>query len=170
MGEVKFDPARLIGAMRKAGMGDAQLATAAGISRQMVFYLRKGKRNSVSAEVLGKIAAALEISVDSLLQESGPQPSPLPGAVRQLTEIAVNLSETRQEELARIASVLAALDQERQTKEMPHNFLGGIEAAMNVFTRRRGQEAGDELIDLLKTYVPELRELMDSGDSLNKSA
>lgn len=114
LSEVKFDPERLKAAMKamRPPMGDTKLAEVAGISRQMVFYLKKGKRNSVSAEILGKIAQALKINVADLM--SGQDESEkLPDRFRQLAQVASNLSEVRQEELLRIAGVLVDIEREQ---------------------------------------------------------
>lgn len=158
---------RLDSLMREKKWGIGELATYSGVKYDTVYSVAKGRRANTSSQTLKKIADALEVSTDYLLGESDEKKPPavqLSEPVRKLARIATNLSEARQEELMRIASVLAALDQERQTKEMPHNFLSGIEAAVNV-ARKHGADVERELIDALLAEFPELKRLFDDLSS-----
>lgn len=151
LSEVKFDPERLKAAMKamRPPMGDTKLAEVAGISRQMVFYLKKGKRNSVSAEILGKIAQALKINVTDLM--SGQDESEkLPEPVRQLAQIASNLSEVRREELLRIAAALEKLEREQADHPLPAASMG---ASLKIIEELRRNGADLDALDSLEALL-----------------
>jgi transcriptional regulator with XRE-family HTH domain len=121
LSEIKFVPERLVAAMKKAKIGDTKLAEQAGISRQMVFLMRKGQRQKVSAAIIGQIATALNTTTDYLMggdmESKEPPMQKLPEPIRQLAEIANDLSEARQEELLRIAAALLQLEREQHGSE-----------------------------------------------------
>ncbi len=125
LSEVKFDPEKLKAAMDAARppIGDTALARKVGISRQMIFLMKKGERNGVSAEILGRIAQALNVPLSDLMtgdvEDGARDETQLPEAIRQIALIANRLSEVRQDELLRIATTLEQLEREQPTYAMP---------------------------------------------------
>lgn len=128
---------RLEKLMGKKNWGAGELAEYSGVKYDTVYSLRVGRRTNTTSRTLKKIADALGTSVDYLLGETDeekPALQKLPEQVRQLAEIARNLSEMRQEELTKIAALLEKLDRERQaeseTNEV-YNLLESIERTIN---------------------------------------
>lgn len=151
MEELRFDAVRLQDLMKRRGVSDYQLAHATGISRTMIYYLRKGERKSASAELITKLANALETTVDYLLGEdvngSGRVTVTVPEGVRRLTEIANRLSEIRQEELVRIAAALEQIEREQAT------YWNSVEIVQQVLAFAEHYREGDDpdLLELLET-------------------
>lgn len=168
MGEMRFDAERLQDLMDRRGVSDYQVAEAAGISRTMVYYLRKGQRKSASAEVMTKLAKALETTVDYFIgaddSTNGRVTVTVPEGVRRLTEVANRLSELRQEELVRIAEVLEKFEREEAERNAEEDArqIAEIEAAVNVYERKHGTTAADDLIAILAANFPELRPFIRS--------
>lgn len=154
LNEVRFDPAKLIAAMKSARIGDTKLAEAAGISRQMIFYMKKGERNGVSAEILGRIAKVLEINVSELMTGNGtvdddkPPMQKLPESIRRLAEVASRLSDVRREELLRIATSLEELEREQSIYPMPVQVMDAL------LSLAKEVGAGDVLIQL-QAMIPQ---------------
>lgn len=118
MAELRFDGKRLERAM-DGKFSDAELAKEVGVTRQMIFHLRKGTRKTASAELVAKIAAALGVSTAYLLgQEEGAQEE-VPKAIRDLLQIVSTLSEARREEVLRIAAALQKLEAEQAATPLP---------------------------------------------------
>lgn len=151
MTEVRFDRERLLELMEREKMGDTELGRKAGVSRTMIYYLKTGKRKTASAEVVSRIAGALNASTAYLLGEEEGQNTlaqVLPSAVHQLTEIAVGLSGLRQEELLRIAATLQALEAEEGRRTIApavHEVIRLVE--------RIQPAGGEELIEALQTLI-----------------
>lgn len=151
MDEVKFDPERLVKAMKQAKLGDTKLAEKVGISRQMIYLLRKGKRPSASAEIIAKIANATNTTVSYLMggeeNDDAPPIQKLPEPIRQLAEVAGQLSEVRQEELLRIAHALRQLEAEQATAPLPG---GTMRALIELADQIRAQGNNDDLLESLR--------------------
>lgn len=161
LSEVRFDPERLKAAMAamRPPMGDTKLAEAAGVSRQMVFLMRKGQRNGVSAEILSKIAKALKINVSDLM--SGEEESnTLPAPIRQLAQVASNLSGVRQEELLRIAEALEKLEREQADHPLP---AGSMDASLKIIEQLRRNGGDVEALASLEAF------LRSAGESTDES-
>jgi transcriptional regulator with XRE-family HTH domain len=62
---------RLRGARRARGWAISQLAATSGVSRAMISKIERGE-SSPTAVVLGRLSAALQLSVSELLAEAGP--------------------------------------------------------------------------------------------------
>lgn len=153
MGELRFDSERLAELMKKRHIGDTKLAEMSGVSRTMIFYLKKGKRNTASAETVAKIASALNTTVAYLLgegEEKQPPMQKLPEPIRQLAEIAGNLSEVRQEELIQIALTLAKLEQESADQPVSGETMEKIVRIADQLRERGGNE---DLLPLLETLA-----------------
>lgn len=164
MNELRFDKDRLIDLMKREKMGDTRLAKKAGVSRTMIHYLKSGERKTASAEVISKIAGALNTTVGYLLGEEEGENSiaqVLPSTVHRLLEIAVDLSGVRQEELLRIAATLKKMEAEENSQ--------GIPPAVNDVIRmveRIQPDGGDKLIQALLNLIENgnNRWLIDLGD------
>lgn len=153
MGELRFDSNRLAELMKKKRIGDTELARLSGVSRTMIFYLKKGKRNTASAETVAKIAAALNTTVAYLLgegEEKQPPMQKLPEPIRQLAEVAGDLSEVRQEELLRIARTLAELDQDK-----PETPIDGetMRAMIHIADQLRARGGNEDLLPMLEALL-----------------
>lgn len=125
--EVRFSSEKLAALLSRRGLSDYKVAEMTGISRTMIFYMRKGQRTKVSAAILTKIANALEIDISELMTGDNTQlvaASEVPEAVRQLAKIAGKLSGVRQEELVRIAEALEKLEREQAKNPIPDASLG----------------------------------------------
>jgi transcriptional regulator with XRE-family HTH domain len=105
---------RLKELMEKRGMTMVDLAKEAEVSYDTIFSIHSGRRPNTSSATLRKLAKALRVSVNDLLEGGGEDviENELPQIVRQLAEIATELSETRQEELVRIADAFKKLESE----------------------------------------------------------
>lgn len=108
--------ARLKRLMEKKGYGIGELAEYSGVKYQTVYSLVKGRRTNTTADTLRRIADALDTSIDYLLgniDDDKPPIEKLPEPIRQIAQVAGNLSEVRQEELLRIAGVLVDIEREQ---------------------------------------------------------
>lgn len=162
MEELRFDANRLQDLMDKRNVSDYKLGKMTGISRTMIYYLRKGERKSASAELITKLANALETTVDYFIGADKPGNGrvtvTVPEGVRRLTEIANRLSEIRQEELVRIAAALEQVERE-QTKN-----LDSAEIVRRILAFAEHYREGNEpdLLELLETLRRTPRRL-DTG-------
>lgn len=162
MEELRFDAKRLQDLMDRRNVSDYKLGKMTGISRTMIYYLRKGERKSASAEFITKLANALDTTVDYLLGEevngSGRVTVTVPEGVRRLTEIANRLSEIRQEELVRIAAALEQVEREQAT------YWNSVEIVQQLLAFAEHYREGDDpdLLDLLETLRRAPRRL-DTG-------
>lgn len=151
LSEKRFDKDRLVALMKARGIGDTELAEAAGVSRTMIFYLKKGRRQSASAEVMTRIADALNTTVDYLLGENGDRQPPmqkLPEPIRQLAEVAGRLSEVRQEELLHIAAALEKLEREQSEHPIPS---GSMRVLLELAEQLRERGGNEDLLSLLES-------------------
>lgn len=162
MEELRFDAKRLQDLMDRRNVSDYKLGKMTGISRTMIYYLRKGERKSASAELITKLANALDTTVDYLLGEevngSGRVTVTVPEGVRRLTEIANRLSEIRQEELVRIAAALEQVEREQAT------YWNSVEIVQQLLAFAEQYREGDnpDLLELLETLRRTPRRL-DTG-------
>jgi transcriptional regulator with XRE-family HTH domain len=69
---------RLRAARRDRGWAIDHLASASGVSRAMISKIERGE-SSPTAVVLGKLSAALELSISELLETAGPSERSQPG-------------------------------------------------------------------------------------------
>lgn len=162
MEELRFDAARLQDLMDRRNVSDYKLGKMTGISRTMIYYLRKGERKSASAELLAKLANALETTVDYFIgadqAANGRVTVTVPEGVRRLTEIANRLSEIRQEELVRIAAALEQVEREQAA------HWNSVEIVQRLLAFAEHYREGDtpDLLELLETLRRTPRRL-DNG-------
>lgn len=141
MEEVRFSAEKLSTILKRRGLSDYKMAEMTGISRTMIFYLRKGQRPKVSAAILTRIANALEVDVEELMTGDNPQSTTeVPESIRQLAQVAGKLSEVRREELVRIAEALAKMEKEQAQNPLPPASLEVLMGIMEEF-RRNGASA-----------------------------
>lgn len=140
--EARFDAGRLKRLMTKKSIGDTELARKAGVSRQMIFHLRKGSRQTASAEVVQKMADALDTTVPYLLGDDEGEEESIPETIAKLLEIVEKLSETRQEELVRIANAFRQLEDEESQSPFIYTRMLEMLRSSKVF----GPEEIDRLV------------------------
>lgn len=107
--------ARLDALIEQRNMNLTDLAREAQISYDTLYAIRSGRRPNTSTAIARKLATALAVPVDELLEGDGVAVDSLPRALHQLTGIVAELSESRQEELVKIAGAL-----KRQEEEESH--------------------------------------------------
>lgn len=151
MTELRFNRERLASLMQLNEMNDTDVAEKVGVSRQMIFYLRKGKRKTTTAEVIKKLSDLFGVTVEYLLtdEEGAPTPQPqMPALIRQLSQAAERLPPARQEELLRMAHMLETIEKERSAAQPDHMVtLLQIEEQLTI---RGGNE---DLLRLLRTLA-----------------
>lgn len=151
MTDLQFNGDRLADLMKRKKVSDGDVAKSTGLSRTMIYYLRKGKRKSASAENIAKIAEALETNTNYFLTDSAGDTRVavmLPEPLRQLAEVAGRLSEVRQGELLRIAAALEELEREQVIYSMP----AAVMQELIAFADQIEEEGSDtELLPILET-------------------
>src|SRR5690606_34889023 len=116
-----------------------------------------------SVVTIKKIADALETSVSYLLGENDNKnvpTKPLPEPIRQLAQIASNLSKVRQEELIRIAKALAEMEREHAQRPLSE---AAVRALTELSEELRGNGENEDLLALLQDLLrnPPPRWLID---------
>jgi len=76
MTEATFRADRFAKLMQKRNLTDGKLAYASGVSRTMIYYMRKGERSKVSAETIAALAGPLGTSTQYLMGQTD-DPSPM---------------------------------------------------------------------------------------------
>lgn len=61
--------AKLVYWMRKANIGNQELADKVGVSRGYISMLRSGEKTNPTIDIAVKIADVLEVSIDELVRE-----------------------------------------------------------------------------------------------------
>lgn len=141
---------RLKKLMERKGWGAGELAQYSGVKYQTVYSIYVGRRTNTSSGTLKQLVAALDTSTDYLLDESDDEAPPiqkLPEPIRQLAEIANQLSGIRQEELLRIAHALHQLEAEQATAPLPS---GTMRALIELADKIREQGGNDDLLESLR--------------------
>lgn len=144
---------RLKELMNRKRWGLGELAEYSKVKYQTLYSLSVGRRSNTSSETLKKIADALDTSTDYLLGEIDDDKPPiqkLPGAIRQLAEVANQLSGVRQEELLRIGQALLQLEKE-QAKELLPN--GTMYELIKLADQIREQGEYDDMLDSLRALL-----------------
>lgn len=144
---------RLKELMNRKRWGLGELAEYSKVKYQTLYSLSVGRRSNTSSDTLRKIADALDTSTDYLLGETDDDTPPiqkLPVAIRQLAEVANQLSEVRQEELLRIGQALLQLERE-QAKELLPN--GAMYELIKLADQIREQNNGDDVLDSLRALL-----------------
>lgn len=131
------------------------LAHYSGVTYDTVYSLKTGRRPNTSIETVQRLAAALNTSVDYLLNETddkrGKNKKQLPEQVERLLEIAGRLSEARQEELRHIAEALEIL--EREQRVVTTNAVVDVAIILELAERLRAK-GDDDLLALLERLIP----------------
>lgn len=155
--------------------GIGELAAYSDVKYDTVYSLVKGRRRNNSAETLTKIAAALGVSVDYLLEKNGegePPAQQLPAAVRKLSDIAGRLPEVWQDELVQIAAALERLKQEQAEHPMNAQTMAAL---LDLVQKLRDQGGKDEdilprLETLLRSQLADWRTLGKGEDVTDEPA
>lgn len=141
---------RLKKLMGKKGWGVGELAQYSKVKYQTVYSIYVGRRTNTASGTLKALVAALDTSTDYLLDESDDEEPPiqkLPEAIRQLAEIANQLSGVRQEELLRIAQALRQLEEDQATAPLPS---GSMRALLELADKIKEQGGNDDLLESLR--------------------
>lgn len=151
MAEAKFRADRFAELMEKRGFTDGKLAYLSGVSRTMIFYMKKGEREKVSVEILTPLARELGTSVQYLSDQTD-DPSPTQKTMSTIAADIVNVIEelppSKQREFQKIAESL--LDIERKsTVETIYSEL--MERITRLAEIEGGEEALERLIDHLSS-------------------
>lgn len=149
MTEATFRADRFAKLMKTKKFTDGKLAYASGVSRTMIFYMRKGERSKVSAETIAALAGPLGTSTQYLMGQTD-DPSPLQktmsGMVADIVDIADKLPPSKQRELRELGRSLMEI--ERNTDiEMIYSEL------MERITRLAEIDGGEEALDRLLTHL-----------------
>lgn len=143
MSELAFRHDRLQDLMNKRGWNDGQVAYKAGVSKSMVFYLRKGERADLSATMAGRLAEIFGTSVEYLVgmtDDPAPVKMQLEAEIEELLRSARHLPRHRQRDLLRMAESFAKEnDQDR------------MDTILDMVKDIGGEEAEDALVDLLRS-------------------
>lgn len=148
----KINLRRLQELMDKKNFGLGELATYSGVKYQTMYSIKAGRRTNTTAETLTKIATALDTNVDYLLGESedaAPTKS-MTDPIRQLAEIATDLSQARQEELIRIAATLLQLEREQGPQPLPAESMRMI---VELIEKLEEEEDEGDLLQTLKRML-----------------
>lgn len=113
--------ARLDELLSKNKMSMRDLADASGVSYDTIYSIRSGRRPNTSSATVRKLAKAFRASANDLLEDAEELEEESPLLLRQLTDIAAELSETRQEELIRIADAFKKLEDEESEPPLTRN-------------------------------------------------
>lgn len=155
MSKVRFSAQRLSQLMDGLGLNPYDLADLSGVSRTMIHYLREGKRRKASAEIVTKLANALNVTVADLMEDGDAPTEDAPkiaDAVRQLARIAGKLSAARQEELLRIATALQKLEQEQEQTQRPLPN-GSMVILLDIHKQLREQGADESILNALEVLL-----------------
>lgn len=151
MAELRFNSERLASLIQLNDMNDREVAEKVGVSRQMIFYLRKGERKTTSAEMIKKLSDLFGVTVEYLLtdEEGAPPPQPqMPALIRRLSEAAERLPPARQEELLRMAHMLEALEKERGAEQLDQ-----VAALLQIEKQLTIRGGNEDLLRLLRTFT-----------------
>lgn len=149
MTEATFRADRFAKLMQKRNLTDGKLAYASGVSRTMIYYMRKGERSKVSAETIAALAGPLGTSTQYLMGQTD-DPSPMQktmsGMIADIVDIADKLPLSRQRELRELGRSLMEI--ERSTDiEMIYSEL------MERITRLAELDGGEDALDRLLTHL-----------------
>lgn len=137
--------------MKAKGWDWRELAKQSGLSYETLWSMKSGRRPNTSSATIKKLARALGATAFELLQEMDAES--LPNAIRELTEVAIRLSEAKQEELLRIAAALEKLEREQVDHPLPSGVMEVLLDATEVMKNSPGNE------DLLARLIA----LLESG-------
>lgn len=123
--------------------------------------IERGKRLP-SVEALCVLAKYLETSTDYLLGLTDnalsaadiEEEMAITSGKSKLEQLMHHLSRDQKQQVMHFAEYLLA--QSGRVEEIAQSNAAGIEAAMNVFTRKYGQDVADDLIDTLNDNFPDL--------------
>jgi transcriptional regulator with XRE-family HTH domain len=147
MSGLTFRHDRLQQLMDKRGLNDGQLAYKADISKSMVYYLRTGGRDNVSATIAGILAKELGTSVEYLVgmtDDPAPIKQQLEQEIEALLQAARQLPRYRQRDLRRLAETFAN-----------ENIQDQMEMALDMIRHYGGERIEDSLVDFLRSLRPD---------------
>lgn len=152
MSEVRFIASRLEERMKERDVSDGKLAEMTGIGRTTIYYLRKGKRRSTSAEYIAKIADALSTSTQFFIDEdadASPIQKKMSALVADIAGIAEGLSPGKQRQLRELGNALVKMDQATDV-DLIYSEL------MDMIARLTELEGGNKALRDLITHVNSL--------------
>lgn len=151
MTEVSFRADRFAKLMKTRGFTDGKLAYASGVSRTMIYYMRKGERQKVSAEIIAKVADPLGTSSLYLMDETD-DPSPVQKKMSALAADIVKLVDklppSKQREFQELGKAILQTEQNATVETIYSDLMERITRLAEI---DGGEEALDRLIDHLNS-------------------
>lgn len=156
MKDVRFISSRLETRMKELGYTDESLAQKIGISKTTIYYLRVGRKGkkglyvSTSAENLAKIAHALSVSTQYLIDESA-DPSPIQkkmsAMVADIANVAEGLTLAKQRQLREIGKALARMELSTDVDVIYDELMDLVTHLVEI---KDGDKALDKFLDYLQ--------------------
>jgi transcriptional regulator with XRE-family HTH domain len=139
--------------------GPYDLEHYSGVKYDTIYKIRSGKSTRVSAEILGKLAIALNTSIDYLVGLSDNpirnQGKALPADIQRLHDVAFQLSLSRRKELVAIAETLSKFEVETNqaidTTAHRQQDMNYYDSLMSVLRRKFGDDEVDEIEDEMRS-------------------
>lgn len=157
MSELTFRADRLNQLMQQRKLNDGQLAYQAKLSKSMVFYLRTGGRDNVSATVAGRLAEILGTSVEYLVgmtDDAAPVKLRLDEELERLLHQARHLPRHRRRDLLRMAETFANENAQDQ-----------MVSVLGMVRELGGEEAETLLVGFLSSLRPDRGGLLDGEEA-----
>lgn len=147
--------ARLNTLIDERGWDLRELAKRAGLSEHTLYSLNAQRRGkATSTRTLQKIADALGVAMEHLIEEQGEEVEAkpaMPPTLQELVAIARRLSDVRQEELVAIATALEQVERETEKRPMPDET---YKAILDLFERmRQTKDVNPDAIELLESII-----------------
>lgn len=156
MVEVNFQAKLFSDLMVYRKLNDGKLAYLSGVSRTMIYYLRKGERTKASGEIVAKLADALGTSSQYLMGETddvSPVQKRMSALVADISGIAEKLPPSRQRQYRALGDALLALEQSANIEIIYSDLMDRITRLAEI---DGGEEALDRLLDHLNDLSPRL--------------
>lgn len=149
MKEANFNAQRFAELMEKKRFTDGKLAYAANVSRSMIYYMRKGERAKVSAEIIAAVAGPLGTSEQYLMGLTD-DPSPIQRTMSttaaEIVQLVDRLPPSRQRELEGYAKALIDLENQATVESV-------YEELMECVTRLAELDGGKKALNDLLHYL-----------------
>lgn len=156
MSEVRFISARLDALMKQRGFSDYTLADKTGISKTMIYYLRKGQRKTASVEFIAKLADALGTNTQYFIDENAddlPIQKKMSALVADIASTAEELPPSAQRQLREISKALYTVD---ETKNLDAIYGELLDLITRLTELQGGEQLLAELLDHIKGLTPGL--------------
>lgn len=161
MADASFRADRLNQLMQQRDFTDGKLAYASGVSRSMIFYMRKGERSKVSAGIVAAIAGTLGTSQQYLMgQTDDPSPTQktMSAVAANIVDIVNKLPPSKRREYQELGKALLAADEASDVETI-------YEELMERITRLAEIEGGEAALARLLNHLSAASgRVSDSGE------